>query len=116
MGQVAEWSKIPSRLAISKEEGGYWASYGNTVLDISKLHLWPHLSDENRDLIVKYSKVYILQIEPDNSCLTTQLIDLKTIGVIKALLLIRESEPSFLNNLDSTFWKKWLDIILHCSL
>lgn len=88
--------------------------YGNCLNpDLTSLPGWINSSEEIHIKIIEAAKSYIINGEPNtDSWLGTNTIHRPAYAGYRAIRLLYEIDPYFINNLPPDIWKKWISIIL----
>jgi predicted NACHT family NTPase len=109
-GDLSAWWKL-NRAMMLDAYGNYLSN--NLDLDLTKLPGWQEATTITQTRIINGAKQYIQQ-QNDISYdwIGTNLYNLSDLSGCKALLLLLQNDPNFLDNLSPEVWKKWASIVV----
>jgi hypothetical protein len=82
--------------------------------DITKLPVWKKLKGEDKSKLIKIAKEYLINGDPQNDkWLGKNTIHRPAFAGYRALLLLENFEPEFVEALDENIWLKWTPIIYY---
>ncbi len=80
--------------------------------DTTKLPGWAESDSQTRDRIIMAAKDYILHGDPENKeWVGTNSFQYSALGGFRALVLLVETAPEFIQELDEEAWRRWTAII-----
>lgn len=81
--------------------------------NLNKLHGWEAADVKTRRRIVQAAKKYVLEQDPQTSeWLGKNNLYFPAFAGYRALILLLQEEPGYLNSLSSDIWKKWAPMII----
>ena len=109
-GELAAWWQLNRKMTLESDI----THYGNELEpDLSKLPGWNSADKKTRERIVKAAKKYILEQDPKTSeWLGTNSLHRPAFAGYRALLLLMQEAPVFLNTIPADIWEKWAPIII----
>lgn len=109
-GDLAAWWQLNLEMTLEPDS----THYGNELeSDITKLPGWNSADVKTRERIVKAAKKYVLEQDPNTSeWLGTNIMHRPAFAGYRALLLLLQEAPVFLNTIPANIWKKWAPIII----
>jgi hypothetical protein len=108
-GNVEDWIQIAWNLESTGDEDG-----GNsTLLSLTRSKGWLSFAYETKRAGIEAAKRYIVSADAQNSeWFETQAWPFYAVAGFKALVLVCELEPEFLDTLTADDWGKWIPIVI----
>jgi predicted NACHT family NTPase len=111
-GDLSAWWQLNMEMTLKPDD----RSYGNEFeLDITQLPGWKDAEKVTRERIVEGAKKYINQFDDINyEWIGTNTVnpDIAALAGCRALQLLLQESPDFIDNLSSEVWKRWASIII----
>ncbi len=109
-GRVADWWKLCYVLSYNKKNPYTLDEYRS---DIRKSYGWEICDQSMREEIVKWAREYIMKNEVSpKEWLENNIYYRPVMAGYKALILLKNLDPLFLDTLSPDIWSKWAEVIL----
>jgi hypothetical protein len=105
----AYW-RLHYELHIDPEQKSHFNEYQS---DLTILPGWKYLSHGDQQLVIDFSKKYLIQIDPQNDhWLGNDILYRPSISGYKAIRLLTKYDIHFIENIETKVWKKWAATIV----
>ncbi|MBD2393585.1 hypothetical protein H6G11_04855 [Cyanobacterium aponinum FACHB-4101] len=109
LGNIAYWTSLCREMSLLYNTSPYGHDF---KLNLMELPGWKNADDSTKKRIIESAKKYILEKENFNyDWIGTNQVDLAIAGC-KALYLLLNIKPNFVNQLPPSIWEKWASIII----
>lgn len=110
LGNIAYWTSLCREMSLLYNTSPYGHDF---KLNLMELPGWKNADDLTQKRIIESAKKYVLENENLNyDWIGTNQVNLLAIAGCKALYLLLNTEPDFVEQLDSSIWQKWASIII----
>ncbi len=110
-GDIDAWWQL--NLEMTLAEGSRF--YGNELeVDLTQLPGWTNANEEIKQRIMSAARAYVLKGNPKTEeWIGTNTLYRPAFSGYRALWLLRDRDPSFIESLSTTVWRTWAPIIFH---
>jgi hypothetical protein len=110
-GDVSGWWQLNLEMTLDNNS----KFYGNELeIDLRKLPGWTNAEHETQRRIIEAAKNYLLIGDPNTQeWIGTNTLYRPAFSGYRALWLLRNTDPDFIENLSKDVWRKWAPIIFH---
>jgi predicted NACHT family NTPase len=110
LGNIAYWTSLCREMSLLYNTSPYGHDF---KLNLMELPGWKNADDSTKKRIIESAKKYILEKENLNyDWIGTNQVNLLAIAGCKALYLLLNIEPDFVEQLEPSIWQKWASIII----
>jgi len=111
-GQLEAWWRLNRELMLKPEDTQYPLDNFFGAADLQKFPGWGAADDGVRARIVRAAKRCITDFEPRRTWIGTGTVSEADLAGYRAFRLLRDLEPSFLDQITLEVWKKWGPVLL----
>jgi predicted NACHT family NTPase len=109
-GDLSAWWQLNLEMTLKPESKYYGKEF---ELDLTKLPGWQEAEDATRRRIIEGAKHYVQQQDDiDYEWIGRDIVDRPSLAGCRALQLLLQKNPDFIDKLSSEIWKKWAPIII----
>jgi predicted NACHT family NTPase len=110
LGNISVWWDLNRQMTL-RSDSQY---YGDELeLDLTKLPGWLEAGEITQNRIIEGAKLYVQQQDDiDYEWIGTDTFNRPALAGSKALQLLLQEDPNFLDRLPSEIWKKWSSILI----
>jgi len=109
-GEIDSWWQLNLEMTLRPDSKFYSSDFG---LDLTVLPGWQDSTENIRNRIVQGAKYYIQhQQDSISGWIGTDSYDRRSIAGCRALLLLLNQEPDFIQSLPSDIWKRWASVMI----
>ena len=109
-GKVNKWWVLNSEMTLEPTSRNYGDEFES---DLTALPGWQAADELTRERIVRASRSYVLEVTPDpDKWLGKNILHRPAYAGVRALRLLLEKDPGFVESLSPEIWKRWAVAIL----